>query len=183
MNLRQDRNNSRRVWAAVLLLSVPVMALASKEDISLAFTPDHILAYITATLLIGVFVMLFLNLIYLFREEDVKNDSTSQNNRLALVLQTGYLRLWFYIPATRHYIILSETGSYTNEYNPIDFSHFFERDDHETMRTAIFDVCEDTRCQGGRRNPEDFRHQCHRESPLEGRSSGATTLYSARRDP
>ena len=64
MNLRQDRNNSRRVWAAVLLLSVPVMALASKEDISLAFTPDHILAYITATLLIGVFVMLFLNLIY-----------------------------------------------------------------------------------------------------------------------
>ena len=142
MNLRQDRNNSRRVWAAVLLLSVPVMALASKEDISLAFTPDHILAYVTATFLIGVFVMLFLNLIYIFHEEDVKNDSTSQNNRLALVLQTGYLRLWFYIPATRHYIILSETGSYTNEYNPVDFSHFFERDDYETMRTAIFDVCE-----------------------------------------
>ena len=65
-----------------------------------------------------------------------------QNAHLALVLQAGRLRIWKYLPATRHYLFLSEEGTMEQRYNPIDFQQFFEHDDFERLRTAIFDICE-----------------------------------------
>ena len=69
-------------------------------------------------------------------------DNQKQKARLALILKTGRLRLWFYYPATRHYCYLSETGDYENEFNPSEFARFFHRDDLERMRSIIFDICD-----------------------------------------
>ena len=69
-------------------------------------------------------------------------DSKKQKARLALILKTGKLRLWFFYPATRHYCYLSETGDYEREYNPAEFSRFFHPDDLNEMRSIIFDVCD-----------------------------------------
>jgi len=68
-----------------------------------------------------------------------------QQNRLVLVLKTGKLRLWVYTPANRHYYYLSDDGTTESEYNPIEFSQLFDRDDFEDLRTAIFDLCEHKR--------------------------------------
>ena len=54
--------------------------------------------------------------IYQFMNQDV--DNQKQKARLALILKTGRVRLWFYYPATRHYCYLSESGDYENEFNP-----------------------------------------------------------------
>ena len=75
-------------------------------------------------------------------------DSKKQKARLALILKTGRLRLWFYYPATRHYCYLSESGDYEREYNPADFSKLFHLDDIEKMRTVVFDMCEGKRDTG-----------------------------------
>ena len=72
-------------------------------------------------------------------------DNQKQKARLALILKTGRLRLWFYYPATRHYCYLSETGDYENEFNPSEFARFFHRDDLERMRSIIFDICDGKR--------------------------------------
>ena len=69
-------------------------------------------------------------------------DSKKQKARLALILKTGKIRLWFFYPATRHYCYLSETGDYEREYNPAEFCRFFHLDDLDNMRSIIFDVCD-----------------------------------------
>ena len=69
-------------------------------------------------------------------------DSKKQKARLALILKTGRLRIWFYYPATRHYCYLSEAGDYEREYNPSEFAKQFYREDLEKMRSIIFDICD-----------------------------------------
>ena len=69
-------------------------------------------------------------------------DNTKQKARLALIMKTSKLRLWFYDPTTRHFCYLSEAGDYEREYNPADFALFFHRDDLDQMRAMVFAICE-----------------------------------------
>ena len=69
-------------------------------------------------------------------------DNLKQKARLALIMKTSKLRLWFYDPTTRHLCYLSEVGDYEREYNPADFALFFHRDDVDKMRSLVFSICE-----------------------------------------
>ena len=69
-------------------------------------------------------------------------DNKKQKARLALIMKTSKLRLWFYDPTTRHFCYLSEAGDYEREYNPADFALFFHRDDLDRMRSLVFAICE-----------------------------------------
>ena len=69
-------------------------------------------------------------------------DNKKQKARLALIMKTSKLRLWFYDPQTRHFCYLSEAGDYEREYNPADFALFFHRDDLDQMRSVVFAICE-----------------------------------------
>ena len=110
-----------------------------------AFDFEHLMAYVVAAMLIAVFVLIFYNRLFVWREQEVNAQDRSQNARLGLVLQTGNLRIWIYQVATRHYVRFSETGEYTDEYNPVEFSQFFNREGFEQMRGAVFDICEGKR--------------------------------------
>jgi signal transduction histidine kinase len=114
------------------------------------FDFDHLQVYVMAVLLISVFVLIFYNRLFVYREHQMESQDSSQNARLRLVLLSGKLHIWSYVVSARHYIRLSETGDYTDEYNPLEFSQFFDRDDYELFRTAIFDICE------GRRETASF---------------------------
>ena len=72
----------------------------------------------------------------------IDTDNKKQKARLALILKTGRLRIWFYYPATRHYCYLSEAGDYEREYNPSEFAKQYYREDLEKMRSIIFDICD-----------------------------------------
>ena len=65
-----------------------------------------------------------------------------QRNRLALILKTGDLRLWFYHPSTRHYFYLSEDGSKEERLNPVEFSQRFDRGDFEELSRQVFEICD-----------------------------------------
>ena len=75
-------------------------------------------------------------------------ENNRQKARLALILRTGRLRLWFFYPATRRYCYLSEAGEYEQEYNPSEFAKLFHRDDVEQMRSILFDICDGKRDSG-----------------------------------
>ena len=94
-------------------------------------------------MLIAVAVMLYYNRLWAAREKEADAASKNQTNRLAIILQTGKLSLWTYKIDERCYYSISETGDYTKEYNPIDFAQFFDRDDFELMRKAIFDISDE----------------------------------------
>ena len=72
--------------------------------------------------------------------QEVENQK--QKARLALIMKTSKLRLWFYDPTTRHCCYLSEAGEYEREYNPADFALFFHRDDLDQVRAMVFAICE-----------------------------------------
>lgn len=102
----------------------------------------HYALALSAVLLVVILVVVLYNRVYMRRANEANARSKEQNAHLALVLQAGRLRIWKYLPATRHYLFLSEEGTMEQRYNPIDFQQFFERDDFERLRTAIFDICE-----------------------------------------
>ena len=102
----------------------------------------HYALALSAVLLVAILVVVLYNRVYMRRANEANARRKEQNAHLALVLQAGRLRIWKYLPATRHYLFLSEEGMMEQRYNPIDFQQFFERDDFERLRTAIFDICE-----------------------------------------
>lgn len=106
------------------------------------FDLNHCVVYVMIVMLIAIFILFRYNRVYLKRERINNAALNEQNSRLALVLRTGRLRVWKYVLATRHYYFLSEEGSQEQEYNPIEFSQFFDHDDFELLRTAIYNICE-----------------------------------------
>ena len=103
---------------------------------------DHYAISVVIVLLLVILVVVIYNRVYLRRLKETSARQKKQNAHLALVLQAGRLRIWKYLPSTRQYIILSEEGTMEQRYNPIDFSQFFDRDDFETLRSTIFEICE-----------------------------------------
>ena len=103
---------------------------------------DYILIGVTAVMLIAVGVMLFYNRLWVSREKEDDAKSKNQIKRLSIILQTGKLRLWIYKVGKRRYCNISETGEFSQEYNPIDFAQYYDRDDFERLRSIIFDIRE-----------------------------------------
>ena len=98
--------------------------------------------YVVAFMLVGIYiaVRIYSKRLMLENEERLR-----QNNRLSLVLRSGRLRVWIYLPSTRHYYYLSEEDTFECEYNPVEFSELFNRDDFEQLRKMVFDICENKR--------------------------------------
>ena len=128
-----------------MLHSLLAVLIAQVTQIGKVYDFDHTLAYVVAFLLIGVFVLIFYNRLYVFQRQEVNASRRSQNARLALILKAGKQRIWIYTPAKRHYSYLSDEGTYEEEYNPVEFAQRFDRDDFELMRQAIFDVADEKR--------------------------------------
>ena len=145
MNLKQSFHHISRLTATLPMLLAAGPAWAQSADAGAVYDAEHIVAYIVATLLISVFVLTFYNRLFVFREQEVNAQNRSLNARLALVLQSGKVRVWTYDVATRHYRLLDENGQPGEEYNPVTFSQKFDRDDFELLRSAVFDLCDERR--------------------------------------
>jgi len=146
-----------------MLQSLLTVLVAQVTQIGKVYDFDHTLAYVVAVLLIGMFVLIFYNRLYVYQRQEVNASRRSQNARLALILKAGKQRIWIYNSAKRHYSFLSEQGTYEEEYNPVEFSQRFDRDDFEVLRRAIFDVCDEKRSSSvitikGQAESEEQRH-------------------------
>lgn len=133
--------NLRLATLAILML-IPGIVLATDHQVGTLLDAEHIHAYIVAAMFIATFVLLFYNRLYFYREAEINMVKKAQKNRLSIIMHAGKLKLWVYEVDTRHYKTLSNNGLLTDEYNPIDFARFYNRDDFEVMRAAIFDICE-----------------------------------------
>ena len=142
MNLKRLRETYLRLVALAIYILIPTAMLANETLQRDYFDADHIHAYVVAGAFIGTFVLLFYNRLYTYKENDAKALLRSQNARLSIIMHAGKLKIWIYETDTRHYKLLSKKGGFTEEYNPVDFARFFDRDDFETMRAAVFDICE-----------------------------------------
>ena len=103
---------------------------------------NHYVLAVVVVMLVVILVVVLYNRVYTKRAREANSRQKEQNAHLALVLQAGRLRIWKYFPATRQYLFLSEEGTMEQRYNPIDFQQFFDRDDFEQLRKAIFEICD-----------------------------------------
>lgn len=142
MNFNKLFQINLRLATLAIFAFIPSILLAGNAQQGTLFDIEHLHAYIVAGLFIATFVLLFYNRLYSYQENKMDVLRKAQNNRLSIIMHAGKLRLWVYETDTRHYKMLSETGRFTEEYNPIDFARFFDRDDFEVLRAAIFDICE-----------------------------------------
>ena len=123
--------------AAILL---PLLAHAQIEDVRAAFDTRHLVAYLVAAFLISVFVMLFYNRVYYFREKQVSNDTERMNAQLAMILESSKTETWIYNVNKMTFTKYSEHGKKETTYIPFDFSQFYDRDDFQAMRKIILDI-------------------------------------------
>ena len=109
MNLKKRHTLFCRTVTLATLLLTPCVIQAQKFHFDNIFDFEHVLAYLVAGLLIGIFLLLFYNRLYVYREQDINKLQHSQNNRLAIIIQTGRMRMWIYDTIPRHYRFISET--------------------------------------------------------------------------
>ena len=111
--------------AAVML---PILAHAQIEDVRAAFDARHFVAYLVAAFLISVFVMLFYNRVYYFREKQMSNDTARMNAQLAMILESSKTQTWTFNVSKNTFSRFTEHGQKETVYIPIDFSQFYDRD-------------------------------------------------------
>ena len=120
---------------------LPILAHAQIEDVRAAFDARHFVAYLVAAFLISVFVMLFYNRVYYFREKQMSNDTARMNAQLAMILESSKTQTWTFNVSKNTFSRFTEHGQKETVYIPIDFSQFYDRDDFLAMRKIIQDIC------------------------------------------
>ena len=136
------RNNYQQrlvIFCAAVML--PIIAHAQIEDVRAAFDARHLIAYVVGAFLISVFVMLFYNRLYYFREKQVNKDTERMNAQLAMILESSKTQTWTYNVNKRTFTIFSEHGQKETTYIPLDFSQFYDRNDFQAIRKIIQDIC------------------------------------------
>lgn len=128
-----------------MTLLLPMVIYAKGIHFDNVFDFDHVLSYLVGGFLIGIFLLLFYNRLYIYREQEINKQQHKQNIRLSTIMQTGRMQMWIYDTESQHYRFISEDGTVIKEYNPIDFVKFFNRDDFEELRSSIFEICENKR--------------------------------------
>lgn len=132
----------KRVLTLCLLLSATMAVHAQKENLDTLFDIHHILAYLVAGFLITVFVMLFFNRLYYYREKDARSQSDRLNAQLSMVLDSNKTRTWTYDVAHDLFIHLSVQDMKETKYTSFDFSQSFDREDFKGLLKAINTVQE-----------------------------------------
>ena len=153
-------NIDKRGWLTAAAWTVATTLSAQQEDMKTLFDGHHLLAYIVAGMIISVFVQIFRNRLFVYREREVNAQNRNKNAQLALVLQTCGVRVWTYHTRSQTYRRLAKDGLTEGDYTPLDFSKLFERDDFDSLSRAISDLAEGRKQQAtlplrGRKRTED----------------------------
>ena len=125
------------LFAALML---PIMAHAQIEDVRAAFDARHLVAYLVAAFLISVFVMMFYNRVYYYREKQVSTDAERLNAQLAMILESSKTQTWTYDVNKKTFTKFSEHGHKETVYIPFDFSQYYNREDFKAILKIIHDI-------------------------------------------
>ena len=72
-----------------MTLLLPMVIYAKGIHFDNVFDFDHVLSYLVGGFLIGIFLLLFYNRLYIYREQEINKQQHKQNIRLSTIMQTG----------------------------------------------------------------------------------------------
>ena len=131
-----------RISILCIMQAGALAAYAQKENMETLFDIHHDLAYLVAGFLITVFVMLFYNRVFYYREKDARNQSNRLNAQLAMILDSSKTRIWTYDIERELYTVVSYQNTKETKYTSFDFSQFYDRNDFQKLRKAITAISE-----------------------------------------
>ena len=137
--MTKNSNNIKLYILAVLIL-FPTSAFAQEENMDTLFDVGHLMAYMVAVLMISVFLMIFFNRVYYYKERDTNMKARRLNGQLALVLGSNKTTVWSYDKQKNVFNYLSRTDGFNTNIMPIDFSQHYDRTDFLEMRKLCYDI-------------------------------------------
>ena len=136
------KSNSYKLSILAVFCLYSSAAFAQKENMDTLFDLPHLMAYLVAGLLISVFVMVFYNRVFYYREREVNKQSERLNEQLTLVMDSNKTQVWTYDKARNIFRRISDQGNSTTGIAPIDFSQAYDRDDFLEMRSKVTAILE-----------------------------------------
>ena len=137
-----DCNNRHRFTAITVFLALASMAHAQAGNMDTIADVHHLAAYFVAVLMISVFVMIFSNRLYYFREQEVSTEVNQLNTQLTLVMNSNKKDVWTYDTAKNVFSMLTNSSRMQTEYSSPEFAKFYAPGDYSTLRTLIAQICE-----------------------------------------
>ncbi len=134
--MRIGNYSSRAIVTGILMMGT-LTAQAQQENMDTILDFHHILAYLVATFLISVFVMIFYNRLIYFREKDVTKEAERLIVQLSLVLDANKTQIWAYDIEKDYYTQFSGKDNKETTYIPIDFAQAYDREDFYSLQKAI----------------------------------------------
>ena len=125
-----------RLLAITALSTIALTVFAQKENMETIADAHHLSAYFVAALIISVFVMLFSNRLFYFRQQEVRTQAQQLNTQLGLVLTSNRTQVWTY-DLTKHLYTLLSKGGEEKSYMPIDFARFFDNNDFPQLHKGV----------------------------------------------
>jgi len=135
-------SNRQRLLAVATLLTISLTVFAQKENMETIADSHHLSAYFVAALMISVFVMIFSNRLFYFRQREVSVQAQQLNTQLGLVLTSNKTQVWTYDVAKHLYTLLSVKGEKEKTYVPIDFSQFFDSNEFTQLHKAVISLAD-----------------------------------------
>ena len=129
-------SSRRRLLAITALSTIALTALAQKENMETIADAHHLAAYLVAALMISVFVMLFSNRLFFYRQREVSLQARQLNAQLGLVLTSNKTQVWTYDVSKHLYTLLMKDGK-GKSLAPIDFAQHFNSNDFTTLHKAV----------------------------------------------
>ena len=154
-----------RIVLLCILMAGTLAAHAQKENMETLFDIHHLLAYLVAGFLIMVFVMLFYNRVFYYREKDARRESNRLNRQLSMILDSNKTQTWTFGVDNELFIVISEMSE--KKYSFFDFSQFYDRDSFQELRKTIISVSkgkeqsESVLVKGGHFNQEGNAQQTY----------------------
>ena len=130
-------NTIQRFLTVAMLSAVALTSFAQKENMDTIADAHHLAAYFVAAVMISVFVMLFSNRLFLYRQREVSTRVQQVNSQLGLVLTSNRTQVWTYDFPKHIYTLLSVKGEEEKSYAPIDFSQFFDNNEFTQLHKTI----------------------------------------------
>lgn len=133
----------QRLATTLLLMTMVTQAFAQEENMDTLFDIHHLAAYFVAAMLITVFVMIFGNRLYYYREQEVSTRTKQLNTQLGLVLDSNKTMVWTYDIIKKLYTVMTEHGQKKVQHTALEFAEFFLDNEFNTLRSLIAAISEE----------------------------------------
>ena len=144
-----NRNTGLRILTTLTLTATAITAAAQKENLETVADFHHIAAYLVAGLLITVFVMIFSNRVYYFREKDIVSQRRGLISQLGLVMGSNNTRI-FTLDLEKGLIwLISENGEEKKGLTLMDFSQTYNHNDFRGLMKDLINPVKEGRIEQG----------------------------------